>query len=319
MKALVLAAGLGTRLRPLTYGRAKPSLPVVGIPAFWYGAWHLKSELRIGSFMINVSHAPDTVREAGDDLELKKFTGISFKYSDESAQVLGSSGALWKLTDWIGSDLLAVINGDCICFPAWTRMAEFHRASKALLTLHVRSFSNAAEPYTNIQIGADGRVLSLGEKASQGTMFTGGYLLEPELLERLPAGVSELRPTLLEPLIKEGRLFAFREELEWFDTGSIATYAAAQFELTHKLPLARKLIEAKMREDSPDCWVPRSWSHNAGKPALSQPVVMTGLQSEWAEHGSVFGPRFIGIEPPPPGMSIPVRNALVLSSQVETF
>ncbi|MBI3557584.1 MAG: hypothetical protein HY074_15090 [Deltaproteobacteria bacterium] len=319
MKALVLAAGLGTRLRPLTLNRAKPSLPVVGIPAFWYGAWHLKSELRIQSYMLNVSHAPDTMRAAAEDAELKRFSGIPFKYSDESAQVLGSSGALAKLSDWIGSDLLAVCNGDCICFPAWTRMAEFHRASKALITLHVRSFANSAEPYTNIQVAADGRVTALGEKSDRGIMFTGGYLFEPELLARLPQGVSELRPSLLEPLVKEGRLFAFHEDLEWFDTGSVATYAAAQFELVHKLPRARELIEVKMREDAVGCWVPRSWSRNAGKPGLSHPVVMTGVQSEWAAHGAVFGPRFIGIEPPPPGMKIPTRNALVLSSQVESL
>ena len=267
--------------------------------------------------MLNVSHAADTVRAAGNDVELRKFTGITFHYSDESAQVLGSSGALWKLSDWIGSDLLAVCNGDCICFPAWTRMAEFHRVNKALITLHVRAFSNAAEPYTDIQVAADGRITALGEKAMQGIMFTGGYLFEPELLERLPKGVSELRPTLLEPLIEEGRLFAYRQDLDWFDTGSIATYAAAQFELVRALPEARVLIESKMREDAANCWVPRDWTRKEGKPALSAPVVMTGPQSEWAEHGSIFGPRFIGIAPPPPGMKIPCRDAVVLSGQIE--
>lgn len=312
MKALVLAAGLGTRLRPLTEVRAKPALPVVGIPTFWYSVWHLNRELRINAFAMNVCHAPDSIKATAEDLDLRRFTGVHFTYSDETKQILGSSGALWRLKDWIGSEMLAVCNGDTICFPAWTRMAQFHRENGALLTLHVRGFDGGAEPYTNIEVANDGRVTALGAKSMTGVMFSGAYLLEPELLARLPNGVSELRPTLLEPLIKEGKLYAFREDIPWLDTGNVASYAQAQFDLLEVLPQARTLVEVKMREENVGCWVPRSWKKGGSLPILKGPTVITGNQEEWAASNKFYGPRFVGIEPPPAGMPIPFEKSVVL-------
>lgn len=316
MKALILAAGLGTRLRPLTTNRAKPSLPVLGIPSLWFGAWHLKRELGLSEFAINLSHAPETVRAACEDEALKKFTGIAFHYSDESDGILGSSGALWKLKDWIGSSLLAVSNGDSISFPAWKKMLEFHKKSGAALTIHARSHSQSLEAYTDIKTDQAGKVTAFGEKAASGMMFSGSYLLEPALLSRLPAGASELRPSLLEPLVKEGKLFAFKEDIDWFDTGTIQSYAQTQLQLLRSLPEAKELVQVKMREESREAWVPRDWSHT-GQPALVGPVVLTGSHSEWATAAMMLGPRFIGIEPPLPGVKIPTRDALVSAFHFE--
>lgn len=315
MKGLILAAGLGTRLRPLTLERAKPSLPILGIPALWYGAWHLARELAPKALAINAGHAPDTLRRAVTDAELRRFTGVDFHVSDESGLILGSSGALKKLSGWIGNDLLAVCNADSISFPSWKKMADFHRKKKAVLTLHVRASSSSSEPYTEVQVDADCRITGFGPKTTHGLMFSGAYFIEPSLLARLPEGVSELRETLLEPLAREGGLYAFREDLEWFDTGTVAAYAEAQFLLLRLAPQARVLVEVKMREDWPDAWVPRFWKH--GVPALKGPVVLSGDQAGWMAAGSVFGPRFIGIEPPPHGTRVPAQNAVVLSSIVE--
>ena len=318
MKALILTAGLGTRLRPLTNERAKPSLPIVGVPTFWFSAWQLQKTLGIKEYALNLSHKPNSVKAAAEDAELVQTTGLRFHYSDETTQVLGSSGALVKLgASWIGTDTLAVCNGDSICFPDWVKMLDFHRRSKALITMHVRSFTNALEQYTNIDVGSDGRVRKFDAKSDRGTMFSGCYLFEPSLLQRLPSGVSQLLPSLLEPLTVEGKLYAYTENTEWFDTGSVATYAQTQFELLKKIHQARPLVEIKMRESSAECWVPRNWALATSKPALQGPVVITGPQAEWAGHASVFGPRFVGIESPPPGLKIPTQNAIVLGSQVE--
>ena len=317
MKALVLAAGLGTRLRPLTLARAKPALPVLGIPAFWFGAWHLAKELSASELAINMSHLAPTVRDAAADQALTAFTGVRFHFSDESDELLGSSGALWKLRDWIGSGTLAVCNGDSICFPPWKRMLEQHRRTKALITMHVRAFANEADQYTDIKVADDGRITALAPKAASGVMFDGPYLFEPELLARLPAGVSELRPTLLEPLMAEGKLYAVREDIPLIDVGTVASYARAQFELLRIMPQARPLVEAKMREENSGVWVPRDWKHASGKPGFTGPVVMTGNQEEWACHSIFYGPHFVGIEPPPPGAKIPNSDALVLSAHVQ--
>lgn len=320
MKALVLAAGLGTRLRPLTLFRAKPSLPVVGVPTLWYGAWHLKEALGIKDFAINLGHAAESLRQAGDDSLLQKKTGISFYYSDESAQILGSSGVLAKLAGWIAKGTLAVCNGDSICFPSWKKMLEFHSSKKSKLTLHIRKFSNNSESYTNIETDSDGRVLALKARTVSGVMFSGSYLIEPSLLPRLPSsGPSELGPILLEPLIRERELFAFREDIEWFDTGTIAAFAEVQFALARQIPYARKLIELKMCEVEKECWIPREWAKKGGIKSLKGPVVLTGEQEKWAKLSQSFGPRFVGIEPPDQGLKIPNSNALVFSEHIENL
>lgn len=321
MKGLILAAGLGTRLRPLTFLRAKPALPVLGVPALWFGAWHMKRELGVSEIAVNLSHLPETVRDAGEDQDLRAATGISFHYSDESSQILGSSGALWKLKNWIGKhEVLAVSNGDSISLPSWKKMVEFHRKSNALMTIHVRNHHQSLEAYTNVELDSGGQVKALSEKSFSGVMFSGSYLLDASLIAELPQGPSELRPSLMEPLIAKGKLFAFQEDIEWFDTGTISSYAHTQFELIRALPEVRELVEVKMREESAGVWVPRTWPHGSNRPAFDSPVVVTGEQSGWAAHSIVLGPRFLGIEPPPPEVSkYPFRDALVFSDQIESI
>lgn len=314
MKALVLGAGLGTRLRPLTFERAKPALPVLGVPCLWYGAWHLKRSMGIESFAVNAGHAIESMKRAAADSVLSGFTGIQFHVSDESVRILGSSGALWKLRPWIGRDSLAVVNGDTVVFPDWKRMREFHASAGALMTIHVRGFESSREKYSGIRVDSDGRVLEIGEKSESGVLFSGSYLVEYEAIALLPDGASELQPALLEPLIAEGRLYAFREDVPWADAGNPRDYAEMQFSLLHRVPEARALVEAVMHEIAPRVWVPKTW----GKPALvfQAPVVMTGKASEWESRSRAYGPRFVGIEPPMPGLPVPVRNAIVLSNHV---
>lgn len=315
----MLAAGLGTRLRPLTLERAKPSLPVLGVPVLWFGVSHLSRELGITEFAMNVSHAPESLRQASSDAELVKRTGARFHISDETDLLLGSSGALWKLASWIGRETLAVWNGDNICYPSWKRMLEAHKKSGALLTMHVRAFSGSHEPYTDIDVGPDGRVRGFKAKATSGIMFSSCYLFEPELISRLPAGVSELRPAILEPLAREGRLHAFREDIEWLDIGNVSAYADANFELLSRLSQARELVETKMREAAPGCWVPKSWDTKT-MPPLKAPVALLGEQGAWRATGAKeLGPRLIGIDPPDPGTSRGLRDAIVYSGKLESL
>lgn len=317
MKAFILTAGLGTRLRPLTNECAKPALPVIGIPTFWYSAWHLNEILGIKEIALNLSHKPESIKAAALDPRLCKMTNIKFHFSDETNEILGSSGALKKLgSQWIGGDSLAVCNGDSICFPNWTKMIEAHKKTRAAITLHVRRFKDSMEPYTSISVANDGRITAFHPKATSGMMFSGSYLFEPYLLERLPPGISELRPSLLEPLLNEGKLYAYVEDTAWFDTGSVATYVQAQFELIKKLPQTRKLIEMKMKELAPECWVPREWDADHA-PGLVAPAIICGEQKEWVSISKKFGPRFIGLKASNKPEQCPTTDALVFGSHIE--
>lgn len=327
MKALILAAGLGTRLRPLTAENAKPALPVVGVPALWYSAWHIRNEIgsNLSGVAMNAGHAPKSLRAAGEDAELFEALKIKFHYSDETACILGSSGALWKLKNWIQEETapLAVVNGDSICLPSWRRMVEFHERSKASITLHVREFKGGAEPYTNVLQRKDGRITGFGPKTASGLMFSGAYLIDPKQIDRLPEGVSELRPSLLEPLAREGGLYGFREDVDWLDCGTVASYAEAQFQVLRLMPKVRTLIETKMREIARDVWIPRSWNQKTwAKVKFRAPIVLSGDESGWLRAvgrlaRGELGPRFAGIVPPPDATAFPAANALIFSSHIE--
>lgn len=319
MRALILAAGKGTRLKPLTDERAKPSLPLLGVPLLWFPAWHINKELQLSAFAINSGHAPESIRQACTDEHMHWFTNIIFHISDESKQILGSSGALWKLKHWVGNDLLAVMNGDTVCFPNWKEMLNFHLAKSASVTLHVRSFQNfqnTNEGYTDLQLDSSGKVLALNSKASSGTMFTGSYFIEPSVVQGLPDGVSELRPTVLEPLIQKGMVYAYKEEIDFLDLGTLHGYTHAQFDLLRRFPQTRELVELKLREVQQGVWIPQSW-RNRNLPALISPTILMGELEQWEKVSSVFGPRFLGLEPPAPGMKIPFSNALVLSHMLQ--
>lgn len=297
IKGLVLAAGLGTRLRPITEENAKPSLPILGVPTFWFAAAHLASELQLRTLALNYSHAPETLLAAAKDRDLLSVTGIKFHLSDETSGVLGSSGALWKLAKWVDKDLLAVTNGDSIEMPSWNEMIHFHRKHRNGITMHLRPFRSKTETYTHIEANAQGKVTALKNKKKNGVMFTGSYLIEPWAIARLPAGASELRPSLLEPLLAEGRLGGYVEDQPWLDTGTPETFAEAQFELLELFPKLRDLVEVKMKELAPGCWVPKHW----GQPRfrLEPPVVLYGERPPWeATKALAIGPRYVGLAPP---------------------
>ena len=305
MKGFILAAGLGTRLRPLTERVAKPALPVLGVPTFWFGAWHMARELGLTEIAINFSHAPDTLRAAALDPDLIAASGVKFHFSDESSELLGSSGALWKIRDWVGASSLAVLNGDCICLPTWKRLQKQHQKAKGLMTIHLRHHQGSAESYTVVQCDAHGRVTDFLPKAQSGVMFTGASLIEGLALRRLPTGKSELMATLLKPLSEERQLFATVEDVPWLDTGSPATYAEAHFSLLAVLPALRPLVELKMRETAPGVWVPRGWPAGRWRATVQGPACLYGEYDEWRpfldDPSSSIGPRVVALVAPPRG------------------
>lgn len=325
MKAIVLAAGLGTRLRPLTELKAKPALPVIGIPTLWYPIWQMSRALQVSEFAVNMSHLPETVAAAVADRDISTLVNAKIKLSDESDKLLGSSGGLWKLKDWAkDSPLIAVSNGDTISLPDWKMMLNAHHKNKSALTLHLRRHEKSAEAYSNIGVEKNGRVTGIGEKAKSGVMFAGNYILDTAMLSTLPDGVSEFRKTLLDPLIAKGKVYSVIDSGPWFDTGTVSSYAETQFDLMPYLdsnPSLRVLVETKMRKLSASVWVPKSWPSNVAL-KIQGPAVITGDFDEW--HASLknniapIGPRFVGVDAPAVS-GFENRNVLVSSNHVESL
>jgi len=230
MRAMVLAAGLGQRARPLTLLRAKPVLPVLNRPLLHWTLEHLARH-GVDDVVVNLHHLPDTVSEVlGDG---RRF-GVRLRYSRED-KILGTAGGPRAVRDLFGSEPLLLVNGDMFFEFDLGRLVQRHRASGACATLALLPNPDPRR-YSPVVTDASGRVLSLAgrPRRARGTrsLFTGVHVLDPALLERLPAGPSDSVRDLYIPLVAEGeRLQGVRLRGAWYDLGSPSLYRDAQLRL----------------------------------------------------------------------------------------
>src|SRR5947199_6559212 len=130
MKGMILAAGYGERLWPLTADRTKPALPVLGKPLVWYVAEYL-SKFGIKDVLVNLHHQPESVqRSLGDGSRF----GVALQYVYEPA-ILGTSGALDNARSLLRGDTFVVVNGKIITDIDLNAALETHRRTEALATL----------------------------------------------------------------------------------------------------------------------------------------------------------------------------------------
>lgn len=151
MKALVLSAGLGERLRPLTLTTPKPLLPIAGRPLIHYSLLMLK-EAGITQIAVNVHHLGAQIEAAlGDGRAL----GVSITYLHE-ASLTGTGGPLFGMDDYFGGEPFMVLNGDTIIDLSLSELMAMHRRQRALATLVLRE--SPAKAYSRIETDAGGRI-----------------------------------------------------------------------------------------------------------------------------------------------------------------
>src|SRR5258707_13445075 len=161
MKGMILAAGYGSRLWPLTADRTKPALPVLGKPLVGYVAEYLAQQ-GIEDVIVNLHHRPDSVRAAlGDGSQF----GVHLQYVHEPV-ILGTSGALDNARELIGTETFVVINGKLITDIDLRAAIETHRRTGALATLVLRQ--NAARERFSIVETSDGFVTRFGGMPAPG-------------------------------------------------------------------------------------------------------------------------------------------------------
>jgi NDP-sugar pyrophosphorylase family protein len=188
MRAMVLAAGLGTRLRPLTDDRPKALVDVGGRPLITY-ALELLAHFGIADVVINLHYRGDAVRHAlGDGANL----GLRIRYSPEDP-LLDTGGGLKRAEALLAGDDFLVLNSDTIVDLPLDRVIAEHRASKAVATLVLRHDPEQAR-YGEIEIDGEGRVRRfLGHPETVATpltafMFAGVHVMSPEIFRFMPAG-----------------------------------------------------------------------------------------------------------------------------------
>jgi len=186
LHAMVLAAGLGTRLRPLTLVRAKPAIPVAGEPMIRRIARWLAAN-GVTDIVLNLHHLPQTVTAVmGDGSDL----GVRARYSWEQPRVLGSAGGPRLALPIIGTETFFLVNGDTLTDLDLAALVRVHEEADALVTMAVVP---NVEPhrYGGLQVDSEGRVTGFVQRGSsaEGTFhFIGVQVVQAEAFRTLAAG-----------------------------------------------------------------------------------------------------------------------------------
>jgi NDP-sugar pyrophosphorylase family protein len=235
MKAMILAAGFGTRLFPLTIDRTKPAIPFLGRPLVGYVAEYV-GRFGINEVVVNLHHQPDSVIEAlGDGSRF----GVHIEYTLEEPKIFGTSGALDNARELLEGDTFLIINGKIITDIDIAAALDTHRHSGALATMVLKP-NVRRERFTIVETN-DGFVTGFGDYAGPLTdaeirdaehepdvplMFTGIHILEPRVFEYIPRGVySDIVPTVYTPALTRGdKIAAHIANGEWFELSTIPRY-----------------------------------------------------------------------------------------------
>lgn len=218
-RAMVLAAGFGKRLRPLTTYYAKPALPLLGRPMIEYTLRKLARE-GIREVTVNLHHRPETIEPA----LVRASESLSIHRSYET-EILGTAGGLKKAAAHLGPGNFLLLNGDTLAEFDLQKMAEVHARSKAKATLLLRP-RPAGGAYSGIRVGSRGEILGIerSRDARAELMFAGIWLLDSSVLEILSPEPGGLEEVLLPRLIEEGSAVGSVQEGRWLTVDTPRRY-----------------------------------------------------------------------------------------------
>ena len=230
MKAVILAAGVGSRLRPLTDTCPKPMLPIAGQPLLARTLDWLRAG-GVAEAALNLHHLPDIVRDGLGD---GSTWGMTLRYSYEH-ELLGSAGALRTITQrfpgWL-DQTFALIYGDMLCDIDLAALLAAHQSAHAILTLALK---HTATPRTQgmIELDPAGRVRRFVEKPAEwsgGNLANAGiYLCEPAILDAIPAGFSDFGHDIIPALLAANAVVCGHLATGYLlDIGTPEAYAQAQ-------------------------------------------------------------------------------------------
>lgn len=229
MKAMILAAGLGTRLRPLTNRTPKPLLPVAGTPLI---VWNLLLLRRHGilDVIINLHHLGSVIQQAlGDGATI----GMRLAYSHEPV-ILGTGGGIKQAEPFFGGEPFLVLNGDTLLELDLGSLMQFHREGGALATMVVRQDPDA-DRWGAVEMDERRRVVRINGRglpdvaASCTRMFAGVHVMASALLREVPA---DRETSIIDAYVREiGRgasILGFDMTGYWSDVGTPERYAQVQ-------------------------------------------------------------------------------------------
>jgi mannose-1-phosphate guanylyltransferase len=241
---MVLCAGLGTRLRPLTDRVPKPAVPVLGVPLVRY-AFALLAGAGVRRAVVNVHHLPDAMAAAAGDAA--RSLGLSLAVSREPV-IAGTGGALREARAHLGeADAILLVNGDVLFDVDLAAALHAHRASGALATMLLLPMPAGAR-YATVETDAGGAVRRIAGAFGPGGdgltpwHFSGVHVLSPGILDRVPASPFEcdVNRHVYPPLMASGAVRGLVVSGYWNDLGTPGRYLEASADvLRGNVPLAR--------------------------------------------------------------------------------
>lgn len=231
MKAMILAAGVGSRLDPLTRRLPKPMVPIINKPVIEHIVELLKKH-GFNEIMMNLFHLGDCIREHfGDGSKW----GVKIYYSQEK-ELMGTAGGV-KCVSSFFDDTFVVIGGDDLADFDLTGLVEFHKEKQALSTIALSKVDDPSQ-FGIVLLNEDGKITRFLEKPKEADAFsntanTGVYLFEPGVLDLIPEKTfydfgKQLFPKLLE--LNQPFYGYLMQDSYWSDVGNIESYRETQYD-----------------------------------------------------------------------------------------
>ncbi|MEM8722944.1 MAG: NDP-sugar synthase [Cyanobacteria bacterium P01_G01_bin.39] len=304
MKAMILAAGKGTRVRPITYTIPKPLIPILQKPVMEF-LLELLRQHGFDQIMVNVSHLAHEIE--GYFRDGQRF-GVDIGYSFEGSIVdgelvgaaVGSAGGLRKIQDFNAffDDTFVVLCGDALIDLDLTAAVKKHRANGAIATVVTKKVPKEDVPSYGVVVTDEaGRIKSFQEKPSveealSTDINTGIYIFEPEIFDYIPPNQEydiggELFPKLVE---KQAPFYAVSMDFEWVDIGKVPDYwHAVRGVLTREI----KNVNIPGTEVSPGIYTGLNVAVNWDKVNIKGPVYIGGM-TKIEDGAKIIGPAMIG-------------------------
>jgi mannose-1-phosphate guanylyltransferase len=289
MRVMIMAAGIGTRLRPVTDLLPKPMAPIVNRPAL-YHILRLLDRHGFREVVINLHHLPEVIRGYLGDGGL---LGMDIRYSLEH-ELMGTAGGVKKNADFLGEDTFLVISGDALTDIDLTGLVAQHRRNGSIATMAVKEVADPSQ-YGVVVADDDGRVVGFQEKptleeARSRLCNCGIYVFEPEILSHIPEGqFDDFGKRLFPDLLKQGVPFsAHTVKGYWSDVGNLREYIRGNADaLAGRVAVSIPGVEVR-----PGVWV------EDGRPLPEslciEPPVAIGRKCQIGEGVVLEGPAVIG-------------------------
>jgi mannose-1-phosphate guanylyltransferase len=304
MKAMILAAGKGTRVRPITYTIPKPLIPILQKPVMEF-LLELLRKHGFDQIMVNVSHLADEIENYFRDGQ--RF-GVEIGYSFEGrivegklvGEALGSAGGLRRIQDFntFFDDTFIVLCGDALIDLDLTAAVKWHKAKGAIATVVTKKVpKEEVSSYGVVVTDQDGRIKSFQEKPSveealSTEINTGIYIFEPEVIDYIPPKQqydigSELFPKLVEI---GAPFYAVSMDFQWVDIGKVPDYWQA---IRGVLMGEIKNVNIPGKEVAPGIYTGLNVAVNWDKVKIQGPVYI-GSMTKIEDGATIIGPTMIG-------------------------